>query len=193
MYQEIEPLVIEYNDSQKSFLTLRLSSQNVPETIDYLDRTWKELEPKVSLDFVFYDAWFDSLYKKEEQLAKMVSSFAILAIIISCLGVFSLAVLNTINRTREIGIRKINGAKITEVMTMLNIDILKWVILAFLLATPIAWYLMSKWYQNFAYRTNLSWWIFYAGWIRCFIYYTFNCKLAKLEGGKYKSDRLLER
>ena len=163
MYREISPLVIEYNDNQKSFLTLRLSSQNVSETIDYINKTWKEIEPKVSLDFAFYDSWFDSMYKKEEQLARMVSSFAILAIIISCLGVFSQAILNTINRTKEIGIRKINGAKITEVMSMLNIGTLKWVFIAFLIATPIAWYLMNKWLQNFAYKTNLSWWVFILG------------------------------
>ena len=131
LYQEIEPLVIEYNDMQRSFLTLRISSQNISETMDYINETWKEVEPTVSMDFTFYDTWFNSMYKKEEQLAKMVSSFAILAIIISCLGVFSQAILDTINRTKEIGIRKINGAKITEVMTMLNLDILKWVVLGF--------------------------------------------------------------
>jgi putative ABC transport system permease protein len=163
MYREIVPLVIEYSDMQKSFLTLRISDKNISETIDYINKTWKEFEPKISLDFAFYDTWFDSMYKKEEQLAKMVSSFAILAIIISCLGVFSQAILNTINRTKEIGIRKINGARITEVMAMLNLDILKWVFIAFLIATPISWYLMNKWHQNFAYKTNLSWWVFILG------------------------------
>jgi len=163
LYQGIEPLVIEFNDMQKSFLTLRISNRNISETMDYINETWKEVEPTVSIDLTFYDTWFDSMYKKEEQLAKMVSSFAILAIIISCLGVFSQAILNTINRTKEIGIRKINGAKITEVMTILNIDILKWVFLAFLIGTPIALYVMNKWLANFAYKTNLSWWIFILG------------------------------
>lgn len=163
LYREISPLVIEYNDNQKSFLTLRLSSQNVSEAIDYINKTWKEIEPNVSLDFAFYDTWFDSMYKKEEQLAKMVSSFAILAIIISCLGVFSQAILNTINRTKEIGVRKINGAKIIDVMVLLNIDILKWVLIAFVISTPMSWYLINKWLQNFAFRTNLSWWVFILG------------------------------
>jgi putative ABC transport system permease protein len=163
LYQEIEPLVIEYNDMQKSFLTLRISSHNVSEAMDYINSSWKEFEPKVSLDFAFYDTWFDSMYKKEEQLAKMVSSFAILAIIISCLGVFSQAVLNTINRTKEIGIRKINGAKIKEVMTMLNMDVIKWVFVAFLISAPIAWYFMNRWQQNFAYKTILNWWVFILG------------------------------
>ena len=163
LYEELEPLVIEYNDMQKSFLTLRISSQNISETLDYINETWKQVEPTVSIDFTFYDTWFNSMYKKEEQLAKMVSSFAILAIIISCLGVFSQAILDTINRTKEIGIRKINGAKITEIMTMLNLDILKWVFLGFLISTPIAWYFMNKWHQNFAYKANLSWWVFILG------------------------------
>ncbi len=106
---------------------------------------------------------FDSMYKKEEQLARMVSTFAILAVIISCLGVFSQAILSTINRTKEIGIRKINGARITDVMKMLGIDILHRLFIAFLIAMPVAGILMNKWYQNFAYRTKISWWIFVLG------------------------------
>jgi putative ABC transport system permease protein len=160
MYQKIKPLVIEYDDMQKSYLTLRISSQNISETMDYIKKTWNEIEPEVPIDFAFYDTWFDSMYNKEERLAKMVSTFAILAIIISCLGIFSLTILSTINKTKEIGIRKINGAKVNEIMIMLNINILKWTSVAFIIATPIAFYAMNRWLGNFAYKTILSWWIF---------------------------------
>lgn len=160
MYQRIEPLVIEYDDMQKSFLTLRISNQNIPETMDYIKKTWNEIEPEVPIDFAFYDTWFDSMYNKEEQLAKMVTTFAILAIFISCLGIFSLTILSTINKTKEIGIRKINGAKAYEIMIMLNVNILKWIAVAFIIATPIAFYAMNRWLENFAYKTMLSWWIF---------------------------------
>jgi len=160
MYQRIEPLVIEYDDMQKSFLTLRISNQNIPETMDYIKKTWNEIEPEVPIDFAFYDTWFDSMYNKEEQLAKMVTTFAILAIFISCLGIFSLTILSTINKTKEIGIRKINGAKAYEIMIMLNVNILKWIAVAFIIATPIAFYAMNRWLENFACKTILSWWIF---------------------------------
>jgi len=160
MYQRIEPLVIEYDDMQKSFLTLRISNQNIPETMDYIKKTWNEIEPEVPIDFAFYDTWFDSMYNKEEQLAKMVTTFAILAIFISCLGIFSLTILSTINKTKEIGIRKINGAKAYEIIIMLNVNILKWIAVAFIIATPIAFYAMNRWLENFACKTILSWWIF---------------------------------
>jgi putative ABC transport system permease protein len=83
-----------------------------------------------------------------------------LAIIISCLGLFGLALSTLEQRTKEIGIRKVNGAKISEILFLLNKDFLKWVAIAFVIATPVAWYAMNKWLESFAYKTTLSWWIF---------------------------------
>jgi putative ABC transport system permease protein len=83
-----------------------------------------------------------------------------LKIFIACLGLFSLADLNLEKRTKEIGIRKVSGAKISEVMIMLNMDFVKWIAIAFIIGCPIAWYIMHKWLENFAYKTGLSWWIF---------------------------------
>jgi len=163
LYQEIEPLVIEYNDIQKNILTLRISDRNLTGTLDYINKIWKEVEPDVSLDFAFYDKWFDSMYENEERLAKMVGSFALLAIIISCLGLFSQAVLSSVNRTKEIGIRKINGAEISEIIIMLNRDLSRWVSFAFLFAAPLSFYIMKRWYHNFAFKSGLSWWIFLSG------------------------------
>ena len=86
--------------------------------------------------------------------------FTIIAIFIACLGLFGLALNSTQQRVKEISIRKINGAKISEVLMMLNKDFVKWVVIAFVIATPIAYYAMNKWLENFAYKTSLSWWIF---------------------------------
>jgi putative ABC transport system permease protein len=91
---------------------------------------------------------------------KIFRSGAMFAIFISCLGLFGLVLSSTEQRRKEIGIRRVNGANIGEIMLMLNKDFIKWVLLAFLVASPAAWYLMKKWLENFAYKTTLSWWIF---------------------------------
>ena len=90
----------------------------------------------------------------------IVISFTIIAILISCLGLFGLVTFSTRQRTKEIGVRKVNGARVLEVVTMLNKNFVKWIVIAFVFATPIAYYAMHKWLENFAYKTTLSWWIF---------------------------------
>jgi putative ABC transport system permease protein len=100
------------------------------------------------------------MYKKEEQLAKMVSTFAILAIVISCLGIFGQAILSTSNRIKEIGIRKVNGAESKEIVNLINREFLRWVLLSLFIAIPFALIITSRWLENFAYKTSLSWWIF---------------------------------
>ncbi|WP_346857297.1 FtsX-like permease family protein [uncultured Draconibacterium sp.] len=160
MYDEIEPLVISYQDFQKSFLTVRLSGTNVAEAMDFIKNTWNEVEPNVPINYAFYDTWFDSMYKKEEQLAKMVSTFAILAIVISCLGIFGQAILNTSNRIKEIGIRKVNGAGSQEIVSLINREFLRWVLLSLFIAIPVGVIFTTRWLENFAYKTTLSWWIF---------------------------------
>ena len=86
--------------------------------------------------------------------------FAFMAIVLAALGLFGYVSLTLIQRTKEIGIRKVNGAKVSEILSMINKDFVKWIVIAFLIATPIAYYTMNKWLENFAYKTTLSWWIF---------------------------------
>jgi putative ABC transport system permease protein len=100
------------------------------------------------------------MYRSEERFAKTIGLFAVLAIVISCIGILGLAIFSSERRIKEIGIRKVNGAKISEVMTMLNRDFVKWVFIASVIAIPVSWYAMNKWLENFAYKTELSWWIF---------------------------------
>jgi putative ABC transport system permease protein len=118
------------------------------------------VEPGTPFNYQFYDEWIQTIYEKEEKQAYAIQLFSILAIIISCFGLVGIMKHITNRKTKEIGIHKVNGATITEVMVMLNKDFAKWVAIAFIIATPIAWYAMHKWLQNFAYKTELSWWIF---------------------------------
>ena len=99
-------------------------------------------------------------YIEEQKLSKTIQFFAIIAILLSCMGIFSYAISMATTRTKEIGIRKVNGATISEILLLLNKDFIKWVAIAFVIAVPIAYYVMSKWLENFAYKTELSWWIF---------------------------------
>lgn len=114
----------------------------------------------VPFEYYFYDSWFDSQYKKEEQLSYACTIFSLIAIIITCLGLWGQIIFISTSKTKEIGIRKVNGARVSEILSMLNKDFVKWVALAFVIATPIAWYAMNKWLENFAFKTELSWWIF---------------------------------
>ena len=116
--------------------------------------------PAYPLKYQFFDDWFDQMYEKEEHFAKTIGLFALLAIAISCFGILGLEIFSADQRTKEIGIRKVNGAKVSEILAMLNRDFIKWVAIAFVVACPIAYFAMNKWLENFAYKTTLSWWIF---------------------------------
>ena len=112
------------------------------------------------MDFHFLDDDFDKLYRTELQMSKIFGYFSLLAIIISCLGLIGLSLFVTELRTKEIGIRKVNGAKSLEIFSLISKEYMVWVLLSILIATPVAWFAMHKWLENFAYKTNLNWWIF---------------------------------
>ena len=160
LHNSIGPACILFADDIPRSVNVRLPNNGVIPGIDFIKKKWKEILPSYVLEFQFYDAWFDAMYKKEERFAKTIGLFAILAIIISCIGILGLAIFTSERRIKEIGIRKVNGAKISEILSMLNKDFIKWVAIAFVIACPIAYFAMSKWLENFAYKTTLSWWIF---------------------------------
>ncbi|MDF1551061.1 MAG: ABC transporter permease, partial [Bacteroidales bacterium] len=120
----------------------------------------EEFNNQAPFEFTFLDESFDNQYKQETRFGKLISLFSLLSIAIACLGLLGLISFTLNRKQKEIGIRKINGAKISEILTMLNKDFVKWVAIAFVIATPIAYYAMHKWLENFAYKTTLSWWIF---------------------------------
>ncbi|HYX07801.1 MAG TPA: ABC transporter permease, partial [Bacteroidales bacterium] len=146
LHSHIEPVCLIYQD-EYSVLNIRLLPGNLDEQMAKLKEEWAKIWPDSPMSYTFYDQYFDSLYRKEDRQGKAITLFAIIASIITALGIFSQIVQSAIIRTKEIGIRKVNGAKIKEVMIMLNKDFVKWVIIAFIIACPVAWYAMHKWLQ----------------------------------------------
>jgi len=145
------------------YMLVKLHNGNSGElhaTLDKIDKVSKSISPDYPLELSFLDAAVENMYKSEVQFRKIFSLFAGSSIFISCLGIFALSLFDTRRRIKEIGVRKVNGARISEVMALLNKDFIKWVLVAYTIATPIAWYAMHKWLEKFVYKTNLSWWIF---------------------------------
>ena len=161
MYNPIGPLVIPISsDMGISHLTVRVNHGNLQRVINTLKATWKEVCPGHELKYQFYDEWLNSMYKGEERLVSSIRLSAILAILISCLGILGLAEYTIKRRTKEIGLRKVNGATILNIIILLNTNFFKWVLIGFVIACPVTYFIMHKWLENFAYKTVLSWWIF---------------------------------
>ena len=163
LHKKIEPIAIRYFNSYQSRVVLRLVSANITslsEVIKEIRKTVDSIDNTAIADIHFLDQHIAALYDKEVKISKILFWLSLFSIIISCMGLFSMSLFASKSRTKEIGIRKVIGAKIGEIMIMLNRDIVKWVILAFVIACPVAWYAMNKWLENFAYRTRLNWWIF---------------------------------
>ena len=133
---------------------------NIPTIIDELGRIHSKFDSENPFEYFFMDDVFNDLYKAEERLAKILASFTILAIVIACLGLFGLISFMAVQRTKEIGIRKTLGASVQSIVRLLSGDFLMLVIIAFILASPAAWYFMNQWLQDFAYRIQIDWWIF---------------------------------
>jgi putative ABC transport system permease protein len=162
MQTQIEPVVYRYTGSNwlAGYITLRIDQRYYSKTIKLIKETWEELAPGVPFQYFFIKDKYNEKYREEERLSKIVGTFTILAIFLSCLGLFALIAWLSLRRTKEIGIRKINGARIIEVMYLLGFDFIKLVGIAFAIACPVGWFILHKWLQNFAYKTELSWWIF---------------------------------
>jgi putative ABC transport system permease protein len=160
LHSAIEPMCVIFQLPRPNQINIRIASGTVGSSLEYIQKSWKEIIPGYPLKYQFYDDWFDTMYRKEDRLAKTIGLFALLAISISCLGILGLAIFSSESRSKEIGIRKVHGAGINDLILMLNLDYIKWVIIAFVLACPAAWYVMSNWLKDFAYRTEINWWIF---------------------------------
>jgi putative ABC transport system permease protein len=158
----IIPLAIR-NESWDSYclVSLRTSDYNIlHKSIDEIKSTASGLSPSFPVEVSFLDQAIENLYRSDLNFRRAFSLFALCAIVICCLGILAMSLSACQRRIKEIGIRKVNGAGISEVMAMLNRDFVKWVMIAFVLATPVAWYIMHTWLESFAYKTVLSWWIF---------------------------------
>ncbi len=141
-------------------IALRTQTQNIKATIAKIDTKWQSRAEGAKLNYQFLDEAFDNMYRSEQRIGKIFISFAIFAILIACLGLFGLVTFTAEQRTKEIGIRKVLGASVGQMVTLLSKDFLKLVLIAFVIAVPIAWYAMHQWLQGFAYKVDVSWWIF---------------------------------
>nr|WP_319998576.1 ABC transporter permease [uncultured Draconibacterium sp.] len=159
LHTGITPVCILYNP-QFDCINVKLAQGSVGDQIQQLKNIWGDFFPDEPMRFSFYDAYFDAFYHKEEREGKAIAVFSIIAFMITCLGLIGQIFQTTNARIKEIGVRKVNGATISEVMSMLNKDFVRWVVIAFVIATPVAYLAMNKWLENFAYKTTLSWWIF---------------------------------
>ena len=160
----VRPMLImanpEWDGWGYSTVNIRYQTSNIQGLIKEIKQLWQERFPETPYEVSFLDDMLASNYKSLEAQQKIISFFSLLGMIIAVVGLFGLTVFITKKRIKEIGIRKVNGAKISEILAMLNKDFVKWVAIAFVISCPIAYYTMSKWLESFAYKTNLSWWIF---------------------------------
>jgi putative ABC transport system permease protein len=160
LQEEIKPLSMRIEPGGNNLISLNVSAANLPKTIAAVESKWKSLIPARPFSYYFLDEFFDRQYRSEIRFGQLFLNFAILAIFISCLGLLGLASYSTIQRTKEIGIRKVMGASVTNIVNLLSKDFLKLVGISFLVAAPVAWYFMHQWLKDFAYRVDVSWWIF---------------------------------
>ncbi len=164
MHQEIRPmgLFLEggYYKRVQSYIPVRLNTSNISETIAYIEGVWSEFAPKKPFEYTFLDKDFEALFQNERQTRQIFTIFSILAIFIACLGLAGLSSFTAERRTKEIGIRKVFGSSVSQIMGLINKQFLKWIAISILIAWPLTWYLMSGWLENFAYRIQLQWWMF---------------------------------
>jgi len=165
LQQQIKPLAMTINPffgSATSYLLVSVKSNNYASALAAIEVAWKKINPASPFEYSFLDKDFQRNYEKEERTSQLIKYFAGIAILIACLGLFGLATFTAEQRTREIGIRKVLGASVTGIATLLSKDFVKLILLAILIASPLAWFAMNKWLENFAYKTSISWWMFAA-------------------------------
>ena len=172
LHNDVKPFMLQYNENDRflSNLTVASNSKNYKELLSKIETIWHKDFPATPFEYAFLDDEVQKQYETEITMARIINSFTLIAIFISCLGLFGLAAFSAEQRSKEIGIRKVLGASVGGIVQLLSKDFLKLVVIAIVIATPIAWWAMSKWLQNFAYKINISWWMFaLAGLLAIFI------------------------
>jgi putative ABC transport system permease protein len=160
LQQDIPPLTIRIEPNNTNLIVVKVNPEDIPRTIASIEDTWQNIVPDQPFDYYFLDEFFDRQYRTEERFGNLFLNFAALAILISCLGLLGLAAYSTLQRKREIGIRKVLGSSVAGVVNLLSKEFLKLVGIAFLIAVPMAWLAMDSWLQDFAYQIDIQWWMF---------------------------------
>jgi putative ABC transport system permease protein len=159
MHTAIKPLVL-FPSPEGRQLLVKLAGNNLPKTLSYIEATWKNLVPERPFEYRFLDDDYNKLYNSELRLGKIMNLFASIAIILACLGLFGLSAYAAQQRIKEIGVRKVLGASVANIVFVLSKDFIKLSAIAILIAFPVAWWAMNHWLQNYQYRVNIEWWVF---------------------------------
>ncbi|MBN1791188.1 MAG: ABC transporter permease [Bacteroidales bacterium] len=164
LHNPIGPMIYQFGPHHMypGYVTLRLNPDKKAASVDFIKAQWMRLFPDIPFEFESIDVKYRAAYGEEAKLVRIIGVFSVIAMLLSLLGILALSTLECEQRTKEIGIRRVIGADISGLLAMLNKSFIKWVALAFTAACPIAWYTMHKWLENFAYKTELSWWVFAA-------------------------------
>jgi putative ABC transport system permease protein len=157
-----DPLIFRYNSAPGGFYSIKFNTSNVKESLVRFQDVWKAMFPGNPFIHFFLDDHYDQQYQADQQFGKVFGIFSMLAIFIACLGLFGLSSLTAIQRTKEIGVRKVLGASVTSILALVGKDYLLLLTIAITLSVPVAWWIMSGWLEDFVYRIPLAWWIFVA-------------------------------
>ncbi len=158
--ENIAPLTMRIQDQSNELIAVKISSENTKQVLSSIKDKWQSILTEEPFDYYFLDEFFDRQYRSEERFGNLFLNFSILAILISCLGLLGLAAYSTLQRRREIGIRKVIGASVSGIVNLLSKEFIMLVGIAFIIASPIAWFMMHQWLEDFAYKTPIEWWMF---------------------------------
>ena len=160
LHEEIAPQVLVNYWPWLDYLSIKIKNENLPETLAHLEKTWQQFLPDRPFEFYFVDEQLNQLYQEDQKVGQLVGLFAGLAIVVACLGLFGLAAFTAEQRTKEIGVRKVLGASVRSIVLLLSKEFAYLVLIANLIAWPVAYFAVGDWLQNFAYRVDIAWWVF---------------------------------
>jgi len=167
--QDLAPLLIATNSTMYRQASIKLSTTNIASSMQSIKKIWEQTFPNSVYEYRFLDEKIESFYKQESQLSSLYKIFAVIAIFLSCLGLYGLASFMAVQRIKEVGIRKVLGASVSGVVYLFSKEFIILITIAFIIASPVAWYFMNQWLQDYVYRINISWWIFIVGGISSII------------------------
>jgi len=157
---KIEPLAIAVNPKDLNYMIIRIPPEDVSASLGFIENTWKRIIPTYPFEYRFMDERYDMMYRAEQRIGTLLRCFAVLAVFVACLGLFGLASFMAEKRTKEIGIRKVLGASVTQVTRLLCREFFLLVLVANVIAWPAAYFIMRKWLQSYAYRVDLGYFVF---------------------------------
>jgi putative ABC transport system permease protein len=160
LQKAIDPMILLLRPNSRSYYSVKIGTADVQNTIASVQKIWSKYFPADPLNYFFLDEAFNQQYKSDALFGKVFGVFAFLAILIACFGLLGLSAYNVLQRAKEIGIRKVLGASIQNILLLLSKDFLQLILVALVLAVPVGWFIMHEWLQDFAYRINIAWWVF---------------------------------